>query len=52
MKTLLQKGLLAVAVIAPALLSAQTIEEMTNHITGKILDEFGIECSGFQRWCE
>ena len=30
MKTLLQKVLLAVAVIAPALLSAQTIEEMTD----------------------
>ena len=30
----------------------KSIEEMTHHITGKILDEFGIECSGFQRWCE
>ena len=27
-------------------------EEMTRHITGKILDLFGIELPGFQRWGE
>jgi 4-hydroxy-3-polyprenylbenzoate decarboxylase len=26
--------------------------DLTRHITGKILDKFGIEVSGFRRWCE
>lgn len=29
-----------------------SIKEMNRHIIGKILDKFGIEISGFNRWCE
>ena len=52
MQTVVELG----AVVLPPMLTyyirPKSIEEMTHHITGKILDEFGIECSGFQRWCE
>ncbi|MBS7008792.1 UbiX family flavin prenyltransferase [Anaerostipes sp.] len=42
------------AVILPPVLSyynhPQSVEDMTKHITGKILDQFGIIYSEFQRW--
>lgn len=28
----------------------QTIEDMENHIIGKILDVFGLDMEGFRRW--
>lgn len=42
------------AVILPPVLSfyqkPETLEDMTIHIAGKILDQFGLECRGFRRW--
>lgn len=42
------------AVILPPVLSfyqnPETLEDMTVHIVGKILDQFGLECRGFRRW--
>ena len=42
------------AVILPPMLTyyhrPNTIQEMTTHIVGKILDVFGIECADFKRW--
>lgn len=42
------------AVILPPVLSyynhPQFVEEMTRHIAGKILDQFGLETEGFKRW--
>jgi 4-hydroxy-3-polyprenylbenzoate decarboxylase len=42
------------AVILPPMLEyyskPQSVEEVTNHIVGKILDRFGIDCEGFNRW--
>ena len=29
-----------------------SLKDMNRHIIGKILDKFGIEISGFNRWCE
>lgn len=28
----------------------KSIEEMMNHTVGKILDQFGMECTGYRRW--
>jgi flavin prenyltransferase len=43
------------AIILPPMLTyynlPETIEDMTNHIVGKILDVFDIESDGFKRWC-
>lgn len=42
------------AVILPPVLSyynhPETVEDMTRHIAGKILDQFGLECEGYRRW--
>lgn len=42
------------AVILPPVLSyynhPQSVEDMTRHVTGKILDQFGVEFEEFQRW--
>ena len=42
------------AVILPPVLTyyhrPATIQEMTAHVVGKILDVFGIELAGFKRW--
>ena len=42
------------AVILPPVLSyynhPQSVEDMTRHVAGKILDQFGVEFEGFQRW--
>lgn len=41
------------AVILPPVLSyynhPQSVEDMTRHVAGKILDQFGVEFEGFQR---
>lgn len=42
------------AVVLPPMLSfyqkSETLEEMTNHIVGKVLDQFGIDAPDFHRW--
>ena len=42
------------AVILPPVMSyyqrPETIEEMTVHVVGKIMDQFGLECQSFRRW--
>ena len=42
------------AIILPPMLTYYnlpvTIQDMTNHIAGKVLDIFGIELEGFNRW--
>ena len=42
------------AIIVPPMLSfyqkPDSLEEMTNHIVGKVLDQFGIDMPGFHRW--
>lgn len=42
------------AVILPAVLSyynhPQSVEDMTRHMVGKILDQFGFHDTGFKRW--
>ncbi|MGN0313184.1 MAG: UbiX family flavin prenyltransferase [Fusicatenibacter sp.] len=42
------------AVILPPMLTyynhPHSVEDCTKHITGKILDQFGIICDGYQRW--
>jgi flavin prenyltransferase len=44
------------AVILPPMLTyynhPKTVEDMTRHITGKILDQFGLEIEAFCRWGE
>ena len=41
-------------IILPPMLSfyqkPDSLEEMTNHIVGKVLDQFGIDTPGFHRW--
>lgn len=45
---------LAGAIVMPAMMTYYTkpgsAEEMTHHLTCKLLDEFGIEAEGFRRW--
>ena len=42
------------AVILPPMLSyyhqPESIEEMTHHIVGKVLDQFDIEIPNYRRW--
>ncbi len=42
------------AVILPPMLTyyhgPKTLEEMTDHITGKLLDQFGIDAPNYRRW--
>ena len=42
------------AVILPPVLSyyhkPETLQEMTNHIVGRIMDQLGMEYEGFRRW--
>lgn len=42
------------AVILPPMLTyyqnPRTVEDMTNHIVGKILDQFGLDAPGYRRW--
>lgn len=42
------------AIIVPPMLTyyqnPQTMDDMTNHIVGKILDQFGIDAPGYHRW--
>lgn len=44
------------AIIMPPMLTLyndpQSIEDMTRHVLGKVLNVFGIELPGFKRWCE
>ena len=44
------------AVIMPLMMNFYTrprcVEDMTRHMTGKLLDVFGLEMPGFQRWGE
>ena len=50
MLTLAEMG----AVILPPMLTyysgPQTVEDMTRHIVGKVLDQFGVDAPGFRRW--
>lgn len=52
MLSLAQSG----AVIMPPMITfynePHTMEDLTRHIAGKILDKFGIELNGFKRWGE
>ena len=52
MQTVVELGAVVLPPMMTFYIKPRTIEDMTHHITGKILDEFGIECSGFRRWCE
>ena len=40
--------------ILPPMLSyyqqPKTLEEATNHIVGKLLDQFGLDLPGYRRW--
>lgn len=42
------------AVILPPMLTyyqrPESVEDMTRHIVGKLLDQFGLDCPGFRRW--
>ena len=42
------------AVILPPVLTyyqrPESVEDMTRHIVGKLLDQFGLDCPGFRRW--
>lgn len=44
------------AVIMPAVMTyyhnPTTIQDMSHHLVGKILDQFNIDCKGFRRWGE
>ncbi|MCG6282850.1 UbiX family flavin prenyltransferase, partial [Vibrio diabolicus] len=44
------------AIIMPPMLTyynhPKSIEDMENHIVGKILHEFGLESSHYKRWCD
>lgn len=55
LKNLLELSQLGV-VIMPAMMtfynSMTTAEDMAQHLTGKILDRFGLEHTGFKRWGE
>ena len=50
MLTLAEMG----AVILPPMMTyysgPQTVEDMTRHIVGKVLDQFGVDAPGFRRW--
>ena len=42
------------AVILPPMLTyyqqPEQVEDMTRHIVGRLLDQFGLDCPGFRRW--
>jgi 4-hydroxy-3-polyprenylbenzoate decarboxylase len=44
------------AIIMPPMIThynkPMSMSDLSRHITGKILDKFSIEVSGFRRWCE
>lgn len=52
MLTLAEAGAYIMPPVAPYYSNVQTLEEMNLQIVGKILDRFGIEMNGYQRWCE
>ena len=50
MLTLAEMG----AVILPPMMTyysgPQTVQDMTRHVVGKVLDQFGVDAPGFRRW--
>jgi 4-hydroxy-3-polyprenylbenzoate decarboxylase len=55
LSNLLSLASMGVIILPPVLTfynRPKSIEDMTQHIVGKILDSFGVEATGFQRWGE
>lgn len=53
LRNLYELSMMGVTILPPMLSYYQqpkTLEEATNHIVGKLLDQFGLELPGYRRW--
>ena len=53
LRNLYELGRMGAVILPPVLTYYQrpeSVEDMTRHIVGKLLDQFGLDCPGFRRW--